>query len=109
MTQIRHSPCAPRPARHERRAVEEAEAELAREFWDLLPPDEVHEAVVAAHGNLSWVRRRAYVPRFAELAARADLEARRRVPPRGPVNARALAPVIRPPRAGRRAGTRPRA
>jgi hypothetical protein len=105
MTGIRHSPYAPRGGRHERRALEAVEAELAREFWDLLPAHEVHDAVVTAYEDLSWVPRRTYVPRLAAFAARRDLRGRRRLSPRGPANARDLVPgahLRRPPIGPRR-------
>ena len=65
------------------RALEAVEAELAQEFWDLLPTDEVHDAVVTAYEDLSWVPRRTYVPRLAAIAARQDLQGRRRLPHAG--------------------------
>ena len=94
----RHPPLAVRTAPRpppSARALEAVEAELGQEFWDLLPADEVHDAVVTAYEDLSWVPRRTYVPLLAATAARQDLQGRRRLPSRRPVNARRLVPGSR--------------
>lgn len=92
MTGIHRPLYAPPEGRHERRALEAVEADLAQEFRHRHSAEEVHAAVMAAYEGLSWVRRRTYVPRLTAMVARQDLTARARRPRRGPVDARALVP-----------------